>query len=115
MLRLLCGASAQLMVHARDGRPLDLGRRRRHASLKKRRALWVRDGGCRFPGCNQRHRLIPHHSVFWSSGATDLDLLVLLCPTHHRAVHELGYGVDALGGGRFRFTTPTGDHGIEVT
>jgi len=109
VLRLLCGASTRLMLHARDGRPLDLGRRRRHASKKQRAALVERDGGCRFPGCTQRHRLIPHHSVFWSrGGATDLDLLVLLCPTHHRAVHELGYGATALGGGRFRFTTPTG-------
>jgi len=109
VLRLLCGASTRLMLHARDGRPLDLGRRRRHASLKQRAALRERDGGCRFPGCTQRHRLIPHHSVFWSRGGpTDLDLLVLLCPTHHRAVHELGYGVTALGAGRFRFTTPTG-------
>lgn len=109
VLRLLCASPAQLMVHARDGRPLDLGRTQRHASDRQRRALAVRDGGCRFPGCTQRHRLIPHHVHWWSRGGpTDIDLLVLLCPTHHRAVHEVGYRVEALGEGRFRFSRPDG-------
>lgn len=109
VLRMLCQSPAQLMVHARDGRPLDLGRTRRHATPKQRRALAVRDGCCRFPGCTQRRRLVPHHTVWWSRGGrTDLDLLVLLCPTHHRAVHEVGYAVEALGGGRFAWRRPSG-------
>ena len=37
-----------------------------------------------------------------------MDNLVLLCPTHHRAVHEVGYMVDALGEGRFAFRRPDG-------
>jgi hypothetical protein len=110
VLRMLCHSPAQLMIHARDGRPLDLGRTRRHANLKQRRALRTRDGGCRFPGCTQRRRLIPHHVHWWSSGGrTDLDLLVLVCPTHHRAVHEVGYTVSALGNGRFLWRRPTGE------
>ena len=109
LLRLLCESPAQLMVHARDGRPLDLGRTRRHASRRQRRALRERDGSCRFPGCTQRHRLVPHHTVWWSRGGpTNLDLLVSLCPTHHRAVHEIGYSVTATGDGRFRFRRPDG-------
>ena len=109
VLRLLCTSPTQLMVHARDGRPLDLGRTQRHASRRQRRALATRDGGCRFPGCTQCHRLVPHHVQWWSQGGpTDIDLLVLLCPTHHRAVHEVGYRVDALGEGRFRFFRPDG-------
>lgn len=72
--------------------------------------LRVRDGGyCRFPGCSQRHRLIPHHTHWWSRGGrTDLDLLVSLCSAHHLAVHELGYHVVALGGGRFTWHRPDG-------
>jgi hypothetical protein len=98
------------MVHAQDGRPLDLGRTRRNANRRQRRALAVRDGGCRFPGCTQRRRLIPHHTQWWTRGGrTDLDLLVLVCPTHHRAVHELGYDVTALGGGRFAWSRPGGE------
>lgn len=109
VLRMMCGSPSQLMLHAVDGRPLDLGRSRRHASRQQRRALRVRDGGCRFPGCTQRHRLIPHHVIWWSRlGRTDMDNLVLVCPTHHRAVHELGYIVLALGRGRFTFHRPDG-------
>lgn len=109
VLRMLCHSPGLLMVHARDGRPLDLGRRRRHASPKQRLALHARDGRCRFPGCTQRRRLVPHHSDWWSRGGrTDLDLLVLLCPAHHRAVHEVGYAVTALGGGRFAWRRPDG-------
>ena len=110
VLRMLCESPAQLLVHARDGRPLDLGRTRRNADRRQRRVLRARDGGrCRFPGCTQRHRLIPHHSSWWSRGGrTDLDLLVSVCPTHHRAVHELGYEVRALGDGRFAWFRPDG-------
>ena len=109
VVRMLCDSPMQLMVHAADGRPLDLGRTRRHASAHQRRALHARDGGCRFPGCTQKRRLIPHHVHWWSrDGLTDMDNLVLLCPTHHRAVHEVGYTVDALGEGRFAFRTPSG-------
>lgn len=110
VLRMLCDSPAQLLVTARDGRPLDLGRTSRNADRRQRRAIRVRDGGfCRFPGCSQRHRLIPHHTRWWSRGGrTDLDLLVSVCPTHHLAVHELGYDVTALGGGRFAWYRPDG-------
>jgi hypothetical protein len=110
VMRMLCQSPAQLLVRARDGRPLDLGRTSRNADRRQRRAMRVRDGGrCRFPGCTQRHRLVPHHSVWWSrGGCTDLDLLVSLCPTHHRAVHELGYCVRALGDVRFAWFRPDG-------
>jgi len=109
VLRMMCTSSSQIMVHAADGRPLDLGRSQRHASKRQRRALHARDGCCRFPGCTQRRRLIPHHVAWWTrGGSTDMDNLVLLCPTHHRAVHELGYVVVALGQGRFAVHRPDG-------
>jgi hypothetical protein len=106
-LRRMCEASVVVMAH-RGGLPVDLGRAARHASLRQRRLLAVRDAGCcRFPSCTQRRRLIPHHVQWWSRGGrTDLDNLVLLCRAHHRAVHEVGYTVVAQGGGRFRFGTP---------
>jgi hypothetical protein len=108
-LRRLCEASARVMAHAADGRPIDLGRTVRDATPRQRRVLHQRDTHCRFPGCTQRHRLIPHHVRWWSHGGrTDLDNLVLLCPAHHRAVHEVGYQVIPHGYGRFSFRTPTG-------
>ena len=108
-LRRMCEASVRVMAHAPDGRPIDLGRTVRDATPRQRRVLHERDRGCRFPGCTQRRRLVPHHVQWWSRGGpTDLDNLVLLCPAHHRAVHEVGYRVTAQGAGRFAFATPGG-------
>jgi hypothetical protein len=109
-LRRMCEDSVRVFLTDPDGRPLDLGRRVRHATKKQRRVLHVRhDGHCGFPGCTQRRRLIPHHVQWWiNDGLTDLDNLILLCPAHHRAVHEVGYTVRSLGDGRFAFTRPDG-------
>ena len=106
--RLLCEAAMRVMV-SEYGNPLDLGRAVRHANRRQRRALSARDGCCRFPGCTQAKRLIPHHVRWWSHGGpTDMDNLVMLCPSHHRAVHEVGYTIAVLGAGRFAFYRPDG-------
>jgi len=109
-LRRMCESSVRVFLTAPDGRPLDLGRKVRHATKKQRRVLHLRhDGHCGYPGCTQRRRLIPHHVHWWTHGGlTDLDNLLLLCPTHHRAVHEVGYTVRALGNGTFSFARPDG-------
>ena len=107
-LRRMCENSVRVFLTDPEGRPLDLGRRVRHATKKQRRVLHDRhDGHCGYPGCTQRRRLIPHHVHWWTHGGlTDLDNLILVCPTHHRAVHEVGYTVRALGDGRFAFARP---------
>jgi hypothetical protein len=70
--------------------PLEVGRATRVVSPAQRTALAVRDGGCRFPGCDRPLAWCEaHHLRHWLyGGATDLENLVLLCRTHHRAVHE---------------------------
>jgi Domain of unknown function (DUF222)/HNH endonuclease len=70
--------------------PLEVGRATRVVSAAQRTALAVRDGGCRFPGCDRPPAWCEaHHRRHWlHGGATDLDNLVLLCRAHHRAVHE---------------------------
>ena len=74
--------------------------------------LLSRDRGCRFPGCPATHRLHGHHVKHWANGGeTSLDNLVLLCPTHHRLVHEGGFDVQRLDDGAFRFTNP---HGLAI-
>jgi hypothetical protein len=50
--------------------PLEVGRATRVVSPAQRSALTVRDGGCRFPGCDR--------PVAW-------------CDAHHHAVHEGGW------------------------
>ena len=86
----------------------DLGRSRRVVSPALRRRLELRDGGCRFPGCERRHGLHAHHIHHWAhGGATDGDNLVLLCRFHHRLVHEEGFSVRRRAGG-VEFARPDG-------
>jgi hypothetical protein len=71
-------------------RPLEVGRATRVVSPAQRTALVVRDGGCCWPGCDRPPAWCDaHHLRHWlHGGPTDLGNLVLLCRTHHRAVHE---------------------------
>ena len=89
--------------------PKILGRKVRLATAAQRRALAVRDGmRCAFPGCECRARDV-HHVQHWANGgATVLSNLLGLCRAHHVFVHEMGYRVEALPGGRFRFLRPDG-------
>jgi 5-methylcytosine-specific restriction endonuclease McrA len=78
------------------------GRRSRTIPPAIRRTLKRRDGGCRFPGCENRRFVDAHHVRHWAQGGeTSVSNLVLLCRRHHRAVHEGGYTVD--GDGRFYY------------
>ena len=72
---------------------LDLGRATRVVSPALRRALALRDGGCVAEGCDRPAAWTDaHHRVHWADGGpTSLDGLVLLCRTHHVAVHEGGW------------------------
>ena len=107
--RLCCDAGIVPVVDGANGEPLSVGRRTRSIPPSVRRALASRDRGCRFPGCPATHRLHGHHVKHWADGGeTSLDNLILLCPTHHRLVHEGGFDVHRLDDGAFRFTNPYG-------
>ena len=107
--RLCCDAGIVPVVDGPNGEPLSVGRRTRSIPPPFRRALHSRDCGCRFPGCPATQRLHGHHVRHWAEGGeTSLDNLVLLCPTHHRLVHEGGFDVQRLDDGAFRFTNSYG-------
>jgi hypothetical protein len=111
--RLTCDAAlVPVTADTEAGKVLDVGRRTRTIPTALRRALWVRDGGCRFPGCGSRRFLHGHHVRHWmNGGATSLENLVLLCGFHHRLVHEEGFRADAeeIGGAiELSFRTPFG-------
>jgi hypothetical protein len=101
--RLMCDATLVQVVEDSRGKVLDVGRRRRTIPTMLRRALQLRDRGCRFPGCT--NRLVDgHHVVPWSrGGATRLANLCSLCRRHHAYVHEYGFRMEADGAGGFRF------------
>ena len=106
--RLACDASVVTVVEDSRGNPLDVGRRRRTVPTALRRALQLRDGGCRFPGCTNT-RTDSHHVVPWSRGGdTKLTNLVSTCRKHHRYVHELGFRVEPRADGSFAFFAPAG-------
>ena len=107
--RLCCDGGIVATVDGPRGEPLSVGRRTRSIPPALRRALMSRDRGCRFPGCPATHRLHGHHVRHWAEGGeTALDNLVLLCPVHHRLVHEGGFDVRRLDDGALRFTDPNG-------
>jgi len=101
--RLTCDCSLVDVAKDEDGQILNVGRRTRKIPARVRRALEVRDRGCRFPGCCRR-LTDGHHVVHWADGgATALDNLVLLCRFHHTLVHEGGFSMDMPGPGRVNF------------
>jgi Domain of unknown function (DUF222)/HNH endonuclease len=106
--RLACDSARVVMLHAADGRVLDVGRRTRAISPGLRRALEHRDGGCRFPGCG-RKLCDAHHVEPWAGGgSTSLANTLLLCRRHHRAVHEEGFSMELTPDGEARFYRPDG-------
>ncbi len=70
--------------------PLSVGRATRTIPSSIRRALVMRDQGCRFPGCDRPPAWTDgHHIIHWADGGpTELANLVSLCRSHHRQVHE---------------------------
>jgi Domain of unknown function (DUF222)/HNH endonuclease len=91
--RLACDAAVSRVITDGASQPLDVGRRTRTIPPAIRTALVVRDRGCAFPNCDRPPSWTDaHHRRHWADGGpTSLDNLVLLCRTHHRAVHEGGW------------------------
>ena len=93
--RLACDCNvARLLLNA-DSQVIDVGRTTRKIPGSTRRALNVRDRGCRWPGCDRPASYTSgHHLKHWiRGGSTDLRNLVLLCHRHHWMVHEGGWQI----------------------
>ena len=88
--KVACDAGVIPVVLGGDSEPLDIGRLTRIVPVGLRRALGLRDGGCRFPGCDRPPTWCDaHHLHHWADGgSTSPDNLILLCPFHHTLVHE---------------------------
>lgn len=93
-----------------DPTTMTVGRRTRAIPPAIRRALQLRDHGCRFPGCTHTRFLHGHHVRHWlHGGETSLANLLLLCPFHHHLIHEGGWTIDRDDDGNWLFVAPTGD------
>ncbi len=107
--RIGCDAHRLVLVEDEHGEPLSVGRKTRVVPEAIKRALWARDGGCRFPGCGRRCFVAAHHIVHWSTGGeTSLANLMLLCSNHHRLVHEGGFRIEKDYRDRWFFRRPDG-------
>ncbi len=105
--RLMCDAAVVEVREGGDGAIRDVGRRRRTVPTLLRRALRLRDRGCRFPGCTNRC-VDGHHVVPWSRGGpTTLANLLSLCRRHHTFVHDRGVRI-VPEGNAFRFVRTDG-------
>lgn len=107
--RLACDAGVHRLVTAGSA-IIDYGRQTRSISDALFEVLSIRDGGCRWPGCEIDARFCDaHHAVHWADhGDTEPDNLPLLCWYHHHVVHEDGWSIEPLGAGLFQLHTPSG-------
>ena len=86
--RLTC--DARRLTIKPNGRDLLHSRVGRCASYAQKRALHKRsDGHCQYPGCTATRELEAHHlTPAEHGGRTELDNLILLCPRHHKLLHD---------------------------
>ncbi|TMG62058.1 MAG: DUF222 domain-containing protein, partial [Chloroflexi bacterium] len=91
--RIACDCSVTRVLLNQESVTIDVGRSKRVISNTLRKALKIRDGHCRWPGCERPASWCDgHHLVHWiHGGETNLGNLVLLCRRHHRMVHEGGW------------------------
>jgi hypothetical protein len=107
--RLCCDASLVPVLDNSSGNVLNVGLKTRAIPPSIRRALQIRDQGCRFSGCCESRYVDAHHVQHWCDGGeTRLDNLVLLCRHHHRLLHQEGYEIVKHGEQQFEFLTPSG-------
>jgi len=91
--RLMCDSRIQAVLEE-DGQIKGIGQTSRQVPPWLRRVLMRRDNAtCTFFGCGAKAHLHAHHIVPWPLGPTDLDNLTLVCPFHHKLVHEGGWHV----------------------
>lgn len=93
------------------GNPLDVGREQRLFTARQRIALALRDGGCRWAGCDRPASYCEsHHIDEWhrDGGRTDIDRGILLCRFHHMELHHGGWRITRGGKADFELHDPGG-------
>lgn len=92
------------------GNPLDVGREQRLFTPRQRIALAVRDGGCRWRGCDRPASYCEAHHIdpYSEGGRTDIDRGILLCRFHHMQLHNGGWRITRDGRGDFLLHPPGG-------
>jgi hypothetical protein len=108
--RHACNGAVIDMVFDSQGQPLDVGREQRLFTARQRRALAIRDGGCRAPGCDRPPSWTEaHHVKHWARdhGPTDLANGMLLCKHHHLLFHNNGWEIQVDAEHRYWLIPPS--------
>jgi Domain of unknown function (DUF222)/HNH endonuclease len=113
--RLACDASVTRIVLDSRSAVIDVGRAKRTISGAARKALNVRDRGCKWPGCERPESWTSgHHIRHWTHGGTnESSNLTLLCYRHHWNVHEGGWRIVRGDDGRILTIPPTVTFGAQ--
>lgn len=106
-----CNAGSVTISVDSCGNPLDVGREQRLFTPKQRIALAIRDGGCRWRGCDRPASYCEAHHIdhFAEGGRTDVDRGILLCRFHHMALHHGRWRITRDGLGDFQLAHPGGE------
>ena len=102
--RNICEVGVIPVAFDTDGHVVNVGRSKRTFTPRQRVGLEVRDGGCRFPGCDRPPSWCEaHHINEWyrHHGSTDLADGMLLCRHHHLLVHNNDWRVTREGADYF--------------
>jgi hypothetical protein len=110
--RIACEANINRVLLNGDAVPLELGRASRYFSVEQRKAMILRDGRCRFPGCRRPpDQCQTHHVVPWErDGNTNIDNGGLVCWEHHRVLHEGKWTIVVDDDLSWTWHTPEGTH-----
>jgi len=89
--RELCNRGTVPIHFDSAGHVVNVGREKRLFTPRQRIGLAVRDGGCRFPGCERPPSWCEAHHInewFRDHGGTDIADGILLCRHHHLLIHN---------------------------
>jgi hypothetical protein len=98
-----------ILTSRATGALLDVGALSHRPPAALDRYVRLRDGTCRFPGCDVPARECDlDHLIPFPTGPTSESNLHALCRRHHRLKHEGGWTAEALPGNSLRWTSPQG-------
>lgn len=100
----------RVLTHPETGTVLSVGREQYRVPADLQRAVRLRDGRCRAPGCGRRARSCDlDHSLAWEhGGTTSIENLACVCRHHHRLKHLPGWSLEHHRDGVLSWTTPDG-------
>ena len=88
--QVLCDATITAVRATLSGVPFDVGTPVTAIPMRNRKAVVIRDRGCRFGGCARPARWCEIHHIRerQHGGTHELNNLVLMCTYHHREIHR---------------------------